>query len=242
MNLPGAKDERFFHFVEDAQARGAVIQVLQGEARPLLEKAPDGFYHAMIIEAIWGDDDQKLQEKLLTKEGMKLCMDKLAAGGVLCYHTSCRYYTLAEQVSATAHALGFAVMIGHDPYHRWRRNDGRYTSEWVMVARKRSELAHLKEPPVLAKNAEKAAFPQEYWSEGRPDARLVWSDGKISYKGMFRGDPVVVRPLRDLYYDLLPLLPESLRRHDGVFARTIEGILRALEDFRVLQLNGGMKQ
>ena len=233
---PAPKDKRLFHFVEDAQDRGALIQIHEGESRPLMEKAPDGFFHLLIVEAIKEDNDQKIREGLLTREGMKLSMDKLAPGGILCYHTSCRYYRLDELIGSTAKSLGYECLVGHDPYDSERR-DSAFSSEWVMVARRRDDLKHLKAPADHAEKKKKLRFAGEYWQAIRVKDSLVWSDAKIKYQGLYRADPHLVRVLRNVFYDAMEYLPQSWRHYDSFVYRNVEGALRSLENFRVGQLN-----
>ena len=104
-----------------------------------------------------------VHKELLTKEGMRMLMGKLRDDGILCYHTSNRYYNLAPIVASVAKDLNYAYIVGTD-YGGWDekldpRRD-RFSSSWVMVAG-REALAHLKAPEGVAEN--KVYVGQAYW-------------------------------------------------------------------------------
>jgi hypothetical protein len=234
MNFDAPEGKRWFHFVPDARARGAAIQAFQGDSRDLLQKAPDGFYQVLVVEAIKEGFDQKLRKKLLTREGIKLCMSKLTPGGLLCFHTSCRYYQLDELITAVAESLGYAVIVGRDGYIP-DRDDGAYTSEWVIVARAAADLKRLKPPPNYAELRQRHAFLGDYWQKGRP-AKVVWSDEKIDYRGLYRADPYLVPALRETIYGILNNVYKT-RGPNSAVRETIEGVLRAIDGVRVRELN-----
>lgn len=235
MNVDAPEGKRWFHFVPDALARGAALKVFQGDSRALLERAPDCFYHILVVEAIKEGLDQKLREKLLTREGVKLCMAKLVPGGLLCFHTSCRYYELDELIAATAESLGYAVIVGRDIPGR---DEAAYTSEWVVVARAPGDLHHLKAPPDHAKLTRQLGVAREYWQDAT-SAKVVWSDDNIDYRGLYRGDPHLVPALRVAVYDFLEKLGYKGRGPGSAVYDTIESVLRALDGIRVRQLNAG---
>jgi hypothetical protein len=233
MNFEAPEGKRWFHYVSDALARGAALEAFQGDSRALLEKAPDRFYHVLVVEAIKEGLDQKLREKLLTREGIKLCMAKLAPGGLLCFHTSCRYYKLDQLIASTAESLGYGVLVGRDVPGR---DEVAYTSEWVVVARAPGDLKHLKAPPDHAKLTRQLGVARDYWQEATP-AQVVWSDDKIDYRGLYRGDPYLVPALRVTIYGLLEKLQYSGRGPHSPVYETIESALRSLDAARVRQLN-----
>jgi hypothetical protein len=120
-NLPVDDDtEPFFVYLKQAKKRGAVIEVLMGDARlrmarpykPYREEAelnnegdgggPDLFYHMMVVDAFSSD---AIPRHLITKEALEMYFKKLAPGGILCVHTSNRHIDLVPVVAnAAAHA------------------------------------------------------------------------------------------------------------------------------------------
>ena len=191
LSLPAQGADPKFTFVSDARQRGACIEVDQGEFRATLEKKKiRGFYHLMFIQP-HKDGELTVHKELFTKEGMALCMDALVPDGILCYHTSSRYFEFPKLIADCADALGYAVRRGHDTANY--RADGRqqeighWTSEWVMVARKPAHLKHLRTPPGY-----KSQSGEPYWSTPEVPGRHVWTDaGPKSMRGMVRSDPAI---------------------------------------------------
>jgi len=98
----------------------------------------------------------------------------------------------AAIVSAAAKDLGFACLTGHDQGD-WKDDVGHFTSQWVMVARKKEHLEPLraKEPPDYAK-ALRPGINDPYWSVPAGDSRFLWKDGAAnSLRGLVRSDPLV---------------------------------------------------
>jgi hypothetical protein len=90
-------------------------------------------------------------------------------------HTSNRFVDLPKVVAAVASKLGYAYTRGHDLGNDDKKkvDVGRFSSEWVMVARKPEYLARLKTPPNSTAND---ARGEAYWNV--PDAyqRYLWTD------------------------------------------------------------------
>src|SRR5262249_48724523 len=152
----------------DARKRGAQIEIFAGEPRPTLAKhAGKGFYHVLIVEP-YKQGVEILHKDLLTKEGIALCMEKLAPRGILCVHISNRYYKLAPVLADVVKSLGLACLNGHDnaPWGD-RYQGGHYSSEWLMVARKTSNLASLKTPAGYEKALKQAKeFGDHFYYDG----------------------------------------------------------------------------
>lgn len=152
-----------FPFLRDALDRGAHVIRFPGEERETLAtKAPEGFYHVLVIETSRTHSNYP-STALLTKEAMQLFMDKLRETGILCYHTSSRLYDLPPLLANSAGELKLACMRGHDAVGG-DPNDGFFTSEWVMIARNKDYLRDLREPPGYAAQLRQKGFPQPYWS------------------------------------------------------------------------------
>ena len=87
------------------------------------------------------------------------------------------------------------------------REAGHYSSEWVMVARGASELAHLKAPPgydAAARQAKATGRPfwkeAAFWSVPKANGNHLWTDkGENSYRGLYRSDPEVGRLRNNVY-------------------------------------------
>jgi hypothetical protein len=211
LSLP-AKGHPYFHYAADARARGALLRIFQGEPRPTLtKKGPHAFYHVLVVEP-YKVGIEGIHKELLTKEGMALCMSKLAPGGVLCIHISNRYYHLSPVVADAARSLNLAYRHAYDqaPWNdRWH-----FSSEWVMVAKREQDLIHLKIPAGYrqAMKNNPARWPKEteaFWDNPKAIGKHLWTDkGTNSYRGLYRSDPEVGK-LRYLLFDLQDALRQK---------------------------------
>ena len=194
--------------------RGALIRIFTGEPRATLTaKAGKGYYHVLVVEP-YKQGVAVLYKDLLTREGIALCMERLAAEGVLCVHISNRFYDLEPVIADAAQSLGLACLHGYD-FPPWEKAMGyqHFSSEWMMLARRRSDLAHLKTPEGYAEAVEKAKNEgryhwkeQEFWGIPMAYGKHLWTDGgENSYRGLYRSDPGVaeVRKVVDNLQQLL---------------------------------------
>jgi hypothetical protein len=230
LSLPGKDEKRYFHYVQDALDRGANLKVFEGEPRTMIEKnGGDNFYQAIVIET-YKLPVSGIHKELLTKEALQMLMIKVRDDGIVCYHTSNRYYELAPIIASAAKELKCACLVGKDAGDYYREpNNHRFSSEWVMVARDEKYLAHLKAPPDYDKIARFATEP--YWAPvKRTDKKLIWTDkGENSFRGLYRSDPDI-----DKLYDVLHDIEEFFNDRVGIsysqstsVTRPIHGLIRA---------------
>ncbi len=187
LTWPGKNGSAWFHYVPDAMARGARLRLFQGEPREQVEKhAGIGFYQVVHINT-FKLPVVTVHKDLMTMEGMRTLMERTREDGILCYHTSNRYYDLNPILASVAKELGYASIIGRADGSR-DREPWRFSSDWVMVARDKRYLAHLKAPAKIEPPQPNA---QPFWSpEGRIDKRFAWTDkGEKSFGGLYRSDP-----------------------------------------------------
>lgn len=198
LSLP-KKGEPHFHYVKDAKNRGADIQVFHGKERPTIAaKAPDGFYQVMVVEICPRDRLEDVSVELMTKEGMRLLMSKVREDGILCYHVSNRYLEMRYVIADVADSLGYRSLLGQDSKYLDEKNEMHFTSEWIMVARRKEHLAHLRAPEGYASQvrqywAEQGMpnYPVEpYWSTPAATGKHVWTDkSRHAINGLMRSDP-----------------------------------------------------
>jgi hypothetical protein len=195
----------FFTYVHDAKARGAVVQILMGDARTKMAQpyewgkgeeggGPEHFYHMMVVDAFSSD---AIPMHLLTKEAMEMYFKHLTEEGILCVHTSNRHLNLVlvvQDVAASLNETPEAKAKGYQ-YTAWRGHDdekdqtaphnpyGFSTSEWVMVARKAEYLEALKAPEGYVSSS-----GESYWTplSGNPEGRYVWTDDYSNLLSVFR--------------------------------------------------------
>jgi hypothetical protein len=184
LSLPTEKTRPLFSFIEDAQARGANVRVLEGpERKTLADKGPGGFYKVLIVDLLHGGTSflttSLVSEDLMTKEAMALYFEALTEDGILLLHTSNRSYDLPPVLGDVAKSLDFASALVNDRGTGFGPGaappiKGHFTSEWVVVARKPEYLAAVKAHVVAAK-----VNHEINWTPLRPTTawREPWTDG-----------------------------------------------------------------
>jgi hypothetical protein len=223
LSLPEKNETRYFHYVQDALDRGAAVRIFDGEPRATLEKHGGERFYSLIVVECYIDGDHSIPKELLTREGMEVLMSKLTEDGILCYHTSNRYFDLRRVTASVAQDLKLAHLVGFDMADR--RETSAYTSEWVMVAREKEHLAHLKTPEGY-KEMVKHRGAKEYWQIAKDtDPRLVWTDkGEKSFRGVYHMDPDIAR-LSDYVHDIEDLLSRHVSGNAFRYTRPIHSAI-----------------
>ncbi len=127
-----ASDTRYFSYIEEAKQMGGTVEIVLGDARQTLARAPQGSYDVIVLDAFSSD---AIPMHLLTKEAVAMYFDKLAPGGVLAMHVSNRHLDLAIMVRELAKEMGVVAAGGHRLVHPNQALDGMSMSEWLMLAR-----------------------------------------------------------------------------------------------------------
>ncbi len=195
LSLPKEGAALRFHYLADAQQRGATVSVFEGDHRETFAKnGAEKFYGVIVVET-YKDSIRTIHKELMTKQGMTMLMDKLADDGVLCYHTTSRFYEMAPVIASVAESLGFFTLQGNDQWDE-EKEKARYTSEWVIVARRAEILKAVAkhEPPGYDAWMRDRRGPYEpFWSKAaKAKASHVWTDaGANSFRGLHRSDPFI---------------------------------------------------
>jgi hypothetical protein len=154
-----ARNPRYFTFLE---ACPPAIRVVLGDARRSLATAPAGHYGLIILDAFSSD---AIPTHLLTREALRLYLDKLADSGLLAFHISNRHLDLEPTVGNLAHDARLLALVqleaGMDKEEAGR--SGRTPSHWVVLARHQEDFG------ALRGDRRWHALPP------RPDRRL-WTD------------------------------------------------------------------
>jgi hypothetical protein len=131
-----AEDPHYFTYLRDGRARQARLDVVLGDGRIRLKEA-GGPFGLLVIDAFNSD---AIPTHLLTREALRLYLDRLADDGVLAVHISSHYVRLAPVLAALAEDAGLAGLLQQD-----RREDdpGKYSSDWVLLARRREHFGKL---------------------------------------------------------------------------------------------------
>jgi len=154
-----AGDPRYFTYLK---ACPPAIRVILGDARRSLGVAPDRHYGLIILDAFSSD---AIPSHLLTREALRLYLDKLADSGLLALHISNRHLDLEPTVANLAHDAKLVALaqLEEGISKEDALRDGRTPSHWVVLARRSEDLGALRGDPRWR------ALPP------RPDRRL-WTD------------------------------------------------------------------
>ena len=137
-----ALDPQWFTFVRDCAPD---TEIVLGDARLSLVKAPAASYDMIILDAYSSD---AIPVHLITREAMSLYREKLAPGGTIVLHISNLYFNLAPVVSALAADAGLVTRRRHDsPIATADEARGKWSSEWMAVARDTSDFGVLTRDP-----------------------------------------------------------------------------------------------
>jgi SAM-dependent methyltransferase len=159
-----ARDPKLFRYLELA---GPDVEVIIGDGRQNLSRAPDGTFDLLVLDAFSSD---AIPVHMLTREALALYLRKLAPGGIVMLHISNRFLNLdpvAANLVVDAGVAGRLQTYEPDP------NDtppGASSSTWVAVARTPADLEFLD--------------GDERWTDVEPDPAVgVWTD---DYSNIFR--------------------------------------------------------
>ncbi|MBN9119553.1 MAG: fused MFS/spermidine synthase, partial [Planctomycetes bacterium] len=134
-----ARDTRYFRFLSSCEERGARCDVVLGDARRQLTKAPDGEFDVIILDGFCSD---AIPVHLLTREALRLYVSKLSPHGVLAMHVSNVHLDLPPIIARLAddHNPPLQVRACHDSPTDAQRLDGKTESQWMILARTEDDL------------------------------------------------------------------------------------------------------
>lgn len=138
-----AKNPRYFNFLNDAQQRGAKINVVLGDARLRLRDAADQSYGLLVLDAFTSD---AIPVHLLTQEALTEYFTKLRPGGLIACHISNRFVDLEPVLANIADRIGCVAYIQND--ERLQREElrrGKTPSRWIVLTQSGDALDRLVE-------------------------------------------------------------------------------------------------
>jgi hypothetical protein len=135
-----AENPEYFTYLRDSKA--GRLEIVMGDARIKLEEhGKPGQYALIVVDAFSSD---AIPIHLLTKEAVRLYVERLRNDGVIALHLSNRYLSLQSIAARIAQELGLACLQIND-------GDldlpGKQSSQWVVLARSRDHFANLLKPP-----------------------------------------------------------------------------------------------
>jgi SAM-dependent methyltransferase len=162
-----ARDERYFTFLHDCRAR---LRIIRGDARLKLQD-DERFYDLLVIDAFTSD---AIPLHLLTREALAIYLRRLAPGGLLAFNVSNRYLDLQPVLGDLAGDTGLRAWAGNElAMTQAERQEGKSPSQWVLMARSKSDLG------LLVRSARWEPLAP------RPGVR-VWSDDFSNLFSAFR--------------------------------------------------------
>ena len=166
-----AEDPAYFRFL--SSCRAASCNVVLGDARRMLARAPDGAFDVILLDAFSSD---AIPVHLLTREALALYVRKLAPGGVLAVHVSNVHLNLPPLVDRLAadHEPPLAARYWDDHPTDAEKADGKTASQWMVLARGVGDLG------VMARG------PQ--WHPVRAGPGPVWRDDFANVLGVWKRD------------------------------------------------------
>jgi spermidine synthase len=121
-----------FTYLRESRAK---IEIAHGDARLSMEAEPPENYDVIAVDAFSGD---AIPVHLITAEAIRLYQRHLAPGGIIAFHISNNYLSLAPVVLAQAdHAGLHAVMVSTAD----NDDTGAFSSDWVLVTANEKFLA-----------------------------------------------------------------------------------------------------
>jgi hypothetical protein len=137
-----ARDARYFTYLADARA---TVRVVLGDARISLRAEPAGEFGLLVLDAFSGDS---VPVHLVTREALRLYLEKIDAHGVLLFHVSNRYLDLRPVLDALAKDANLVALTEDDLIVSDEAlRGGKLPSRWVAMARCAEDLGPIAHDP-----------------------------------------------------------------------------------------------
>lgn len=132
-----ARTPQLFTYLRDCPPK---LDIVLGDARLSLARAPDASYDLIILDAFSSD---AIPAHLLTREALALYLRKLRDEGAVAFHISNRYLDLRPVLIAAATEARIPGVLGEKTIGTEDRVRLHYGSRWIVMAKKPSTLAGL---------------------------------------------------------------------------------------------------
>ena len=133
-----AEDGRWFTFLKNA---AAPYRVVLGDARLSMSRADSSEMYDLIVLDAFGSD--AIPVHLLTREALRLYLSRLKKGGVIAAHITSRTVRLYGVLARLADDAGLAALEQDDASGNADLAAGKFSSEWVVMARSVDDLGAL---------------------------------------------------------------------------------------------------
>jgi hypothetical protein len=144
-----ARNPAFFSYLRDCGVR---CHVVIGDARVSLGRARPEQFGVLILDAFSSD---AIPVHLLTREALSLYLSRLAPNGIIALHISNLHLSLSPVLGRLAEDQGLVALWQREPATAGSLAEGKFPSEWMVIARSRADLGALIDdprwkPPVIA--------------------------------------------------------------------------------------------
>jgi hypothetical protein len=126
-----ARDAGMFTYLSKC---GDACRVVLGDARLSLARAQADAYSLLVLDAFSSDG---IPVHLVTSEALDLYLSRLVPDGIIAFHISNRHLDIAPILAALAEQHGLVALLQRDGSSTAERAEGRYASEWLLMARSR---------------------------------------------------------------------------------------------------------
>jgi hypothetical protein len=131
-----ARDPSYFTYLDDAESRGAEVQVVLGDGRLSIESSPTR-HDVLIIDAFSSD---AIPVHLLTREALQIYLGKLSAHGLLVFHITNGFVDLTPVLADLARTLGLLSLF-------YSHEEANCVSWWMVLTRDKNDLGPLAYEP-----------------------------------------------------------------------------------------------
>ncbi len=139
-----ARDLGLFTYLNDAERRGATIDIVPGDGRMRLQEAAAGRYAVIVQDAFSSD---AVPTHLLTRQALRLYNARKAPGGLLVFNVSNRYLDLRPVLADLARDAGMVCCGWHDYATPEQAQEGKTESSWVVLADRDVDLGIMAQAP-----------------------------------------------------------------------------------------------
>jgi len=161
-----ARNTNYFTCLQNPPTKN--FQIVMGDARLQLARAPNASYGLILLDAFSSD---AIPLHLLSQQALDLYLGKLAPNGLLAFHISNRYLNLEPVLATLAQAARLTILARDDSEADLPR--GKEESHWVIFARQRSDLG------LLLKDA-------RWFPVSAPAGAKPWTDDFSNILSVFR--------------------------------------------------------
>jgi SAM-dependent methyltransferase len=160
--LVASMARQHFHFLADAEGRGASVRVVLGDARRELRHAPDAAFDLILADAFSSD---AIPMHLLTREALALYLAKLGDDGILAFNISNRYLDLEPVLGTLATEAKLVGRSFRETREQIAEDDwraGKTPSHWIVLARRAESFGGL---PVSRAGWSPLRVGEEPWTD-----------------------------------------------------------------------------